>query len=205
MPFSTKAELRTSIKAWSKRTELTDAQIDDFIVLFEADVARRLRVRAMENRDSAFTISSELTALPTGYRAMRSIFLDASPANPLRLISPETALDSYDRASTGQPVAYYIEGSNFVAVPAPDGSYTGVMTYYKALDALTDSVTNWLFTNHPDCYLFGALAHTAPFIGEDERTVWAGMFEGILGAISAEDNRGRWSGSQPLSRVRNTP
>lgn len=205
MPFSTKAELRTAVKAWSKRTELTDAQIDDFITLFEADINRRLRLRAMETRNSAFTISSELTALPTGFREMRYLFLNANPANPLRLISPETARDTYDYDSTGQPVAYYIEGSNLVAVPTPDASYAGVILYYKALDALTDAVTNSLFTNHPDCYLWGTLAHTAPFTGEDERTTWAGMYEGALAAVIAEDKRGRWSGSQPLMRVRSNP
>jgi len=75
--------------------------------------------------------------------------------------------------------------------------------YYANVSPLTDaSPTNWLLTEHPDLYLYGALVHTAPFLKEDERVpVWEKMFVEALAEANVEDADARRSGA-PMSRPR---
>lgn len=206
MPFSTKAELRTSLKSWSKRTDLTDAELDDFITLCETEFNRVIRIPANETRDAAFAISAAVTALPTGFRELRRIHINELGGYGLQLISPQAAADYFDNDSTGAPKNYLITGTNIQVFPTLDGSYTADIVYFKAFDALTDSVTNYIFTSHPDVYLWGSLLQMMPFIGDDERApLWAAKYQDAIRAIIEEGNRTRWRGSQPQMRVRVTP
>lgn len=210
MALSTKAELRASLKAWSKRNELTDAELDDFILLAETELNRVLRVPAMEQRDQAFSITGEYTALPDGFREMRSILITDSPRHPLKLISPQAADEYYDSSDTGTPTQYMISGDAGVlslrAIPSPSGTFTADILYFKAFDAIDDDSTNWLFDNHPDVYLWGGLLQMMPFIGDDERgATWQAKYAAAVRAVIEEGQRSRWSGSQPMMRVRNTP
>tara|TARA_R110002126_G_scaffold101090_2_gene232962 strand:+ start:154 stop:333 length:180 start_codon:yes stop_codon:yes gene_type:complete len=54
MALDNYSNLKTSIANFLARDDLT-TEIDDFIDLTEADFNRRLRVRAMETVDTAFT------------------------------------------------------------------------------------------------------------------------------------------------------
>lgn len=211
MALTTKAELRTSIKNWSKRNDLTDAEIDDFIRLAEIELNRVLRVPAMEVRDGAFSITSEYTALPSGFREMRSILITNASAHPLKLISPQAADEYYDYGSTGIPMGYLI-GANtqgtlsLRVVPSPSGTFTADLRYYKAFDAISDSATNWLFDNHCDLYLWGSLLQLMPYIGDDERSpMWQVKYASAAKAVADEGHKTRWSGSQPAMRVRVNP
>jgi hypothetical protein len=210
MPFSTKAELRTSIKDWSKRNDLTDAQIDDLIVLTEREFNRVIRHPAMEQRDQAFTISGEYTTLPTGCRELRSILITNSPSHPLKLISPQAADDYFDNQDTGTPLHYMVSGDggtlSLRVIPAPSSSFNADILYFAAFDALTDAVSNYIFANHPDVYLWGALVQLSPFIADDERIpVWQSKYAAAVKAVIDEGTRLRWSGSQPQMRVRVNP
>ena len=206
----TKAGLRASIKDWIRRTDLTDANCDDFIVLCEREFNRVIRVPAMEVRDSAFAISAEYTTLPTGFREMRSILITTDPSHPLKLISPQAADDFFDYATTGTPLNYELVGNAGVlslrSVPSPDGSYNADIRYFKAFTALTDSVTNYIFDNHCDIYLWGSLLQTAPYVGDDPRIpVWQAKYAAAVKAVIDEGYRSRWSGSQPMQRIRVNP
>ena len=65
MALDSYTNLKTAIANFLARDDLS-SEIDDFIDLTEADLNRRLRIRAMENV-SSFTIDSETEALPTGF------------------------------------------------------------------------------------------------------------------------------------------
>lgn len=207
MPFTTNAELRTSIKSWSKRSDFTDALCDDFIRLCEVDFNRRLRIRQMENVDSLFTVSSELTSLPTGFLELRSIKNLSAPSYPLKLGTPQSIDEYYDAADSGMPVQYVIEGTNLRVGPSPDGSYTFRLDYYKSFDGLSDSnPSNFILANFPDVYLWGSLAQTAPYIGNDERLpLWEGKYEKALLQVKEADQRSKRAGSQSFMRIRVNP
>jgi hypothetical protein len=86
MALDSYTNLKTAIANFLARDDLT-SEIDDFIDLTEADLNRRLRIRAMENV-SSFTIDSETEALPTGFLQVRSFHLVQNPKIALQFMTP---------------------------------------------------------------------------------------------------------------------
>ena len=170
MALSTYAELKTGIANWLNRTDLTDEIADDFIKLTEADFNAKLRIRQMEQIDS-ITIDSETETVPTGFIGVRSFYiLLSSNKYPLEYLTPHNMFDIRGGSRSGRPRAYTIESDDetetFRFGPSPDTSYTGYLSYYKAISTLSASNTsNWMLANHPAIYLYGSLYHSANFLG----------------------------------------
>ncbi len=207
MPFSTIAEFRTSVKAWSKRSDFTDAEIDDFTLLFEAEFFGdpEVRLRAMETVNDTFAVTGRLTALPTGFLELRSIQSVGSPSYPLKLITPQSAGEAFDYSSPGPSVGYIIEGDNLRLEPAPT-SDTLRLDYYARLATITTGTFNWLMTYWPNVYLFGVLRYTAPYVGNDERIpMWEAWYQKVRAEVIAADKRSKRSGSQPFMRIAVNP
>jgi hypothetical protein len=192
MALSTYSDLQTSITNWLKRADLASV-IPDFIALAEADIYRRLRVTNMENTGTT-TLSAETLALPTGFRELRNIQLNTDPVTFLKYMSPAD-MDMKFGGVSGKPGYYCIIGNEFQFAPVPDGSYTVQYTYWAAFDPLATTSTNWLLTNHPDLFLYGALKHAAPYIQNDPRIViWESLYEKALARAEVEDSKKKWSG-----------
>ena len=66
--------------------------------------------------------------------------------------------------------------------PEPNDTFDTKMTYWRKVGVLsTDNTTNWLLTDHPDIYIYGALMHTAPYLKDDPRLqIWQSMLEKAL-------------------------
>src|SRR5579863_3436484 len=105
--------------------------------------------------------------LPAGYLEMRSIYLQTSPPSKLSPVAPETIDSTWMSAGPDQPVAYALDGDCIRFAPAADASYAVRMGFYKKLAPLA-SAQNWLMTNKPDAYLYGALLEAAIYFGNDE-------------------------------------
>ena len=163
MAISTYAELKTAVALWLARAgdaSVTD-NVADFIMLAERRINRRLRLRGMENRATA-TISTQYVALPTDFAEMRNFQLNTDPVTSLALMSPEHIDAIYAGSQTGKPRVYAIVNDEIQVRPTPDASYTAEMAYWARFAALSDAATtNWLITNAPDVYLWGALAEAA--------------------------------------------
>lgn len=68
--------------------------------------------------------------------------------------------------------------------------------------ATTDSGTNWLMINHPDCYLFGSLAEAEARIGNDERiSLWLQRRDASLESVKLAALKARWGGSALVMRT----
>jgi hypothetical protein len=95
-------------------------------------------------------------------------------------------------------------GQQFQVVPTPSGSFDAELLYYAKIPALSDSnTTNWLLTESPDLYLYGALAQTAPYLKEDERMgVWAGLYQKLFDDMMLADERARIGSSKLKARIR---
>jgi hypothetical protein len=105
--------------------------------------------------------------------------------------------------ASGKPSYYTIVGTQIEVIATPDTGYTGELTYYAKIPALSDSNTsNWLLAYAPDLYLYGALLEAAPYLKDDERLpVWSQMYVNSLGDIEVADQRASVS-STPLVRAR---
>lgn len=193
MAITSYSTLKAEIAAWVDRDDLTD-NLDSFIDLVEADLNRRLRIRAMETSFSG-NLSSGVFAVPSGYRQLRSMYLDASPSKRVEPAPLDWLYMTYpNRASSGLPEFVAREGSNFVFGPYPDSDYAVSGIYWKAFDALSASnETNWLTENAPDVLLYGGLTMAEAFGWNDERLLMLKtQYEQGIKDLQNEDKRERF-------------
>jgi hypothetical protein len=204
MALDSYTNLKTAIANFLARDDLT-SEIDDFIDLTEADFNRRLRIRAMENVNSSFTIDAETEALPTGFLQVKSFIITSStPDQTLELATAFHQADTQGHTNVGTPRLFSIEGSNFRFSPVPDTAVTARLTFYKAFDSIDGSTaTNFILTNHPDVYLYGALYFASTFIrGMDQTTVaqFKSQYEGALQQVKDADALDKYNGAPLVQR-----
>lgn len=193
MAITSYSSLKTEIADWLERDDISNA-IDTMIDLVEADLYRDLRVVDMESTLSV-AISSGAMTLPSDWLEAKFIYIDGSPVSPLEFRSSDWLVREYPtRSSSGKPVFCAISGSTLIFGPYPDSNYTVSGIYYARPTALsTSNETNFLITKHPDVLLYGALAHSAGYIGDDPRMpMWQALYEKAKSGIAVEDNRERF-------------
>lgn len=186
MAITTYAELQASVANWLNRSDLT-SQIPDFIALAEAEMRRVLKTRFVQTEtvslvadDGDYTISAAANLIGD-YE-----FYITSSAEYAGRLHPVTPGQLYDNRrlnynATARPVLFAIQDDEILVSPVPDTSYTAVLSY-EGLAALSDSnTTNYVLTNAPDLYLFGALSMAELYVHNDERMpLWKAQFnEGI--------------------------
>jgi hypothetical protein len=199
MALSTYTELKTTIANWLNRTDLTSEISDDFIVLTEADLNAKLRIRQM-HAQTTITIDAETETVPTGFLQVRDFYILSNGQKfPMTFISP-AQMDAVKASSTtGVPSSYTILGSSFRFAPRPDSTYSGILNYYKKFDPLTSSNTsNYILADHPAVYLYGSLFHAANFLGgfdANQVQQWSQMYQTALERIELNDREDAYSGS----------
>lgn len=197
MAITTYSELQTAIGTFLDRTDMTTIA-PTFIALAEAQINRRLMkdgpVREMMGRSDA-TINSEYIAVPSDFLGAKAIYLDPNYL-PLEFVSPEDIVRRktlYPNES-GDPQVFSVVGGQFQFWPwGGTGSFSGELTYWKKIPALTDSATsNWLLVSHPDIYLYTSLIQSAPYLKDDARLqVWGSLAEAALADLTMADQKAR--------------
>lgn len=197
MALATYTDLQAAISTWLNRTDLT-ASIPDFITLAEARIARDLRLRSQVTSTTITTVAgTQGASLPTGWLEFENVTVVGNPNGQLTYVNIQHLDTKFPENSyTGQPVVYSIEGQQILFGPTPDAAYSINVLYYKKLDALSVTPTNWLLTNHPGIYLWASLAEASPFLREDDRAVgWETKYERERDALQDADTSGQFSGS----------
>jgi hypothetical protein len=173
MAITTYSELQTAIASWLNRSDLT-AQVPDFIALAETRINRDLRAReqqviATANVDTAFF------ALPGDFLQFKSFRITdvGGSAFELMLATPEQISAALaENSVSNTPRFVTIIGDQFQLWPAPDQMYVGSLAYVRKVPALSVAApTNWLLTDAPDVYLYGALMAAGPFLRDNEALV----------------------------------
>jgi hypothetical protein len=204
MAISNYSELQTAVANWLDRDDLS-ARIPEFISLAEARFNRLLRLRSMESKQTASTVSGQRNYnLPASYIQMRNFQLNTSPITTLSYVTPEIYDRLWGGSSGGIPKFYTIVADEISLGPIPGSVITMEMLFYKRFDNLSASTTtNWLLTYAPDIYLYASMLEAEPFIMNDERVpLWATALERAITDMQEQDNKDRHSGS--ALRVMNT-
>jgi hypothetical protein len=209
MAISTYTELKASIANWLNRSDLTSEIADDFIKLVEADLNAKLRIRQMEQIET-ITIDDETETVPTGFIAVRSLYILSNGTKyHLNYISPASLISIKGGSTSGLPRTYTIESDNgteqFRFAPAPDSSYTGYIQYYKAFTPLSSAnASNYILASHPAIYLYGTLFHAANFIGgidQGQSQMWLSMYQTALERLEDNDQNDSFGGSPVIQRT----
>lgn len=203
MAITTYSELKAAVSNWLNRDDL-DSVVPDFISLAETQFNRTIRHRKMVERLS-LTVDGPYVAIPADWLQTIRFQLNTTPVTPLLYVTPEQALEEEQVYSQSQqPLFFTVVGDNFQVVPSPDANYDAELMYYASVLPLSDSNTsNWLLTENPDLYLYGALIQSAPYLKEDERlNTWAGIYQRLFDDMMLADERARIGSSKLKSRFR---
>jgi hypothetical protein len=87
-------------------------------------------------------------------------------------------------------------GNEIKLNPIPDSTYTLKLSYFGKIPALSNSnTTNYILSNYPQVYLYGALVEAQPYIINDERLpTWLTLYNEAVQLINRDDEQGRYSG-----------
>lgn len=195
MAITTGAELATAVANWLARVDLT-SRIPEFVALAEAKFNRTLRTRDMETTNAAFSISGEYVNVPTGFLQFKSGYLNTADRVPIQYLPDDTQIAWYQGETTGEYPGRYVSvvGSQFHFAPIPTSAVTATITYYVGLTTVSTggSAVNWLLTNHPDVYLYGALCEASDYIQDDGRAQkWQQKLVESVRLVKRADNLSR--------------
>ena len=194
MAITDYASLQASVANWLHRSDLTSV-IPDLVAMAESRINRTLKMRVMETEvPLPFAAGDRAVQLPTGFIEPLAVWYAPNATTPRTALLFKLPQDIPVSVASAMPRYWTVDGGN-VALDAPlaDGSYIITMRYRQSFALSASSPTNWLLTNHPDLYLFGALLESAPFIKDDDRTVlWQDRFDRALNEIQ---NKEGWSRS----------
>lgn len=207
MSITQSSELVTAIGDWQLRSDM-GPRIPTFIQLAEARMKRDDRVRRLARASFPVDAGEETISGLTDFRGLESITLegDQSAYGELEVVAPGD-LSRYREiyGPTGTPRVVAVVGDNILFAPIPDREYTFTLTYWQGFTPLTDDEsTNWVLTEHPDAYLFGALSEVAPYMKDDERIpVWVDRFQVALEEMRLAQVRMQFGGGAMVRRPTN--
>lgn len=183
MSLATYADLQSQIANWLARDDLTN-YIPDFITLFEAAACRKLKVRPQETT-TTLTPSSGVATLPTDYLGHRRVTYSGTPIHELDYLAPPVWASYYPESPSGVPTVFTIEAGYLKVKPLSDTALT--FTYYQKTAAVSGTL-NWLYTNHPDAYLFGSLCEANAFNKDvDPAGLWKARRDEVFNEIAMLD------------------
>jgi hypothetical protein len=195
MSITTFSELKTAVGSWLNKTNLT-ASVPDFVRLAEQRIyygaeapfpSAPLRIPAMQARETG-TISSNTIDFPTRFvEPIRVAVSSGGNTQSLTYTPPERFSGASN--SSSPPSCYTYLNNSIQTAGSGASSYT--LDYYQSFELLSeDADTNWLLTNAPAVYLYGALLESAPFLYDDNRLqTWHAMYKAAITAVNRTANR----------------
>lgn len=191
MTISTYTELQDAIGNFMTNDDYKSSGTEagatkDFIALVESDLNSNpdFLLSFMESRvTDAMTASDRYLGVPADLKQVRRVVITGTdPDTVLEYVPAEEFSQRFALAAVGKPTKYTLIGDEFEFGSTPDSAYAIEIGYYAKLvttgptnkpsdqKPLSDTNTaNWILTNQPDIYLFGALGMASYFaqaIGE---------------------------------------
>ena len=205
--------LQTAVYNWLGRSMggVTAGSVPDLIAMFERMAFRRLRdlnqsLTALSGGNPTnWLLTNHADAYLYGALAEAELFVPEDPrigvwkakrdeilADILRDALVVTAVTSYATLQTavynwlGRSIGGMTSGSvpDMIAM-FESAAFRKLRHTGQTLASLSNTnTTNWLLTNHPDAYVYGALSEAEPFIPDDPRVgIWKAKRDEILDAI----------------------
>lgn len=194
MSITTYSELKTAIASWSKRSDLT-SQMADFIALAESRISRSLLARVMEvETELTMTANDRYVTLPADFDSPIALWLKANL--PREQLAQRLPQDLPVTTSSGYPEWWAIDGTNIAFDKPAEQAWDFDFRYTKSLTLSDSAPTNYILTNYPDVYLFGALVEASQYgLDPQQSAVWEVRFQSAI-AEAADAEHANRSGAQ---------
>lgn len=190
--ISTYDELKAAIGRWLHRTDMT-VVAEDLISLFEARANRNIRVRQMETNLSQ-SITAQTVVLPADW--LEFIGQPTLGGKPQSFVTRDQFKMLDGLVPVFEQGYFSIFGSNLRLNVDVSAGVTLDFDYYAKIPALSAAVqTNWLITDAPDVYLYGALLEAAPYLNNDPRiATWQGLLTAGMMDLQTTSDTAKFSG-----------
>lgn len=175
LAFDSYGELVTAIADWMNRSDLSGS-VQAMIALAEARMRRELHPLLMETSTTVTAVNG-VAAIPSDCDVIRFIAYSGGELQEVSMTHGRQFPDG------DEPRAFTLESNGIALWPASDVSVT--VTYQPKLTSLSEaSPTNWLLSEHPDAYFFGAMLFAEGYVANDQRAatfkaLWDEAIEGI--------------------------
>lgn len=179
-------QLKTKIASWINRS---DVPLSDVVELAEAEIARDVRVMALEGIVTGSLVGGRFD-VPADFLSARQMLIGGKLYT---FVSPEM----YQREQECVSSARYFTriADEFLIVGGGTDAYS--LTYSAKFAALSaDGDTNWLLTNAKDVYLYGALKHAAIWARDVTAAQgYQSVYDAAVARVNASDKGSRFAGS----------
>jgi hypothetical protein len=180
------SELRTQVAGWVNRTDLTTAQLSQFVAAAESDIRNDVEVRDGEQSATGVVTNGSFNA-PAGYLYAKVVTVDD---HNLDYLAPSAYRQKVDEEYT---TGYYtIVDETFKVL---SGS-TYELRYYGAIAQLAaDGSTNWILENAPNVYLWAACKYASVFLRDTEGAAgFHALYREAVNRLNQMENRAKLGG-----------
>ena len=185
------SKLKETIAEFANRGDLA-VMIPTFIQLTEARMRRDLRdVTRMTERAEAM-VHGEYFPLPCDWVETIKVIADD------RVLRLADSFNIERVELSGGPKYYRHVGDQMQLLP-PAGKepVRFVMEFLSFPEALSDeNPSNWVLTEYPDIYIYGAMLQIAPYLHDDARVpIWTKAYGEAVSTANVSSDRAKSSGS----------
>lgn len=167
LTLTTYAGFQRVVADWLDRPDL-EPVLPTAIILAEAALNRDDRVRNLEV--NAFTIDADDESVPTGFKQLDS-WAHNGPTyfGQIDIVGAgELGRLKGLYGATGVPRYAAVVDTVFRFAPVANASFATKMTFWQGITALSGGL-NWLYSAHPDIYLYATLIELGPYLKTDPR------------------------------------
>jgi hypothetical protein len=164
--------LKLQIAEWANRTDWSDALVSSFITMAESKFNQELRVAQMIQFDQGLIIN-RCAPLPSDWLAMDLVRVANSTGADGFLPARYKSRDEFFTLTDNNSWMYYTlvgETMYFGGTPDPIDGTEYKLAYYGEVPTMSDTQTSWIYTKHPQLYLFASLMHAdLHAVGEEQQ------------------------------------
>jgi hypothetical protein len=137
------------------------------------------------------TLTATGTALlPPDYLAWRRVTWLGNPQRDLDYVHPSMLVRHYPGVPIDRPVEFTIERSILRVMPRDPTPL--LFLYFQQIPSLATNTANWLMSQHPDLYLFGALTEAQAYtVNAETAALWKARRDELFDEIEQLSNKTR--------------
>lgn len=185
-------EIKTLVRGYINRTDLTEDFLEASINMGVQKVQRTLRLPFMESINS-YTLNTEspTLAVPTDYLEMKNVWINGTP---IERKSADYVTSMKDE--TGIPQYFARVGNEFIFAPRPSEEVTlDTLSYTKAATLVEPEDTNGFLDRGSDMILWSTLAFLGEFYEDSRTDKWKAYAGEVIAELDAQAEDEAYSGS----------
>lgn len=187
LAFDDYTDLVDAISDWMDRTDLTGSA-QQMIALAEARMRRRFTPLLLETSTSVTTTNGAV-AVPSDFSIISRVMYDGRTLPDYSVSTGPVIPES------SEPWAYSLEAGTIRLWPSCDVTLT--ILYQPKIPQLSETnPTNFILSNFPDAYFFGAMMFAEGYVANDPRaSLFKTLWDEAIGEVEVYLTRQRFGGA----------